>query len=589
MPHAPDLSGTALDGRYELHAVIGEGTFGRVYRGLDRRLARRVAVKVIKPWWAEDPNWVRSFEREAQLLASVNDPGIVQIFDVGSAPEGLYYVAEMVDGESLVDRLRSGPLEPGEAREIAEQLARALASAHARRVVHRDVKPANVLITDDGRIKVADFGVAQLAEGSSEGIAGTIVGTPRYMAPEQARGGLTTPATDVYGLGVVLYEMLAGHPPFEGGSAVELAFHHVHDAPPPLPESTPPALAGVVERALAKDPAARYPDGGAMAAALQDAEPEEPLRSSARPHGATLLAPPPTRAEAATRLIDKPAPASAPTRVGNAYSTRRNVNPSERRQRVALFVCALLLVAGMVVGAIALAPGHVRVPNLNGLTRARAGSRAKHAGLQAQFGHRYSAKARGTVIGQSPQPGKRVSDGTMVRVTLSAGPAPVPVPKVTGDSSGQAEAALGAVRLHATVTEVTDPGVATGTVTAQAPNAGRRIAPGSTVSLSVARAPSWHSLTSFTGSRSVPFKIRGQRWQIVYGMSYQGTCTLIFICQGPTATVTNVTTGATVDQFDLSDGSGHAKTLTSGPGVYQVSISPGADTAKWSLEVSDYY
>ena len=113
MPHAPDLSGTALDGRYELHAVIGEGTFGRVYRGLDRRLARRVAVKVIKPWWAEDPNWVRSFEREAQLLASVNDPGIVQIFDVGSAPEGLYYVAEMVDGESLVDRLRDGPARAG--------------------------------------------------------------------------------------------------------------------------------------------------------------------------------------------------------------------------------------------------------------------------------------------------------------------------------------------------------------------------------------------------------------------------------------------------------------------------------------------
>src|SRR5689334_16665332 len=172
---APDLSGIALDGRYELHALIGEGTFGRVYRGRDRRLARRVAVKVIKPWWAEDPDWVRSFEREAQLLASVNAPGIVQIFDVGSAPEGLYYVTEMVEGQSLVERLRAGPVEPSEASEMAEQLARALASAHARRVVHRDVKPANVLIDLEGRVKVTDFGVARLAEGSSDGVGGTVV------------------------------------------------------------------------------------------------------------------------------------------------------------------------------------------------------------------------------------------------------------------------------------------------------------------------------------------------------------------------------------------------------------------------------
>ncbi len=170
--------------------MIGEGTFGRVYRGRDRRLARQVAVKVIKPWWAEDPDWVQSFEREAQLLASISDPGIVQIFDVGSAPEGLYYVAELVAGESLAHRLLAGPLDPAAAVDIAEQLSRALARAHAQRVVHRDVKPANVLLSPDGRVKVGDFGVARLAEGSSDGVGATIVGTPRYMAPEQARGRL---------------------------------------------------------------------------------------------------------------------------------------------------------------------------------------------------------------------------------------------------------------------------------------------------------------------------------------------------------------------------------------------------------------
>jgi len=253
MPHAPDLSGRALDGRYELHAVIGEGTFGRVYRGRDRRLDRPVAIKVIKPWWAEDPVWVRSFEREAQLLARVHDPGIVQIFDVGHANEGLYYVAELVDGESLAARLRRGPIPPSEAREIAEQLCRALAPAHAQRIVHRDIKPANVLLSADGRIKVADFGVARLAEGSTDGAGATIVGTPRYMAPEQARGQPTSPATDVYAIGIVLYEMLAGRPPFSERSAVELALRHLHDPPPPLPASTPSALAAIVERSLATD------------------------------------------------------------------------------------------------------------------------------------------------------------------------------------------------------------------------------------------------------------------------------------------------------------------------------------------------
>jgi eukaryotic-like serine/threonine-protein kinase len=198
---APDLRGRALNGRYELHALIGEGTFGLVYRGIDRRLARAVAVKVIKPWWSEDPEWMRRFEREAQLLARVDDPGIVRIFDVGHAPEGLYYVSELVDGESLASRLASGPMAPWEACEVAEQLCGALAQAHAQRIVHRDIKPGNILISARGQVKVGDFGVADVADASNEGASITIVGTPRYMAPEQGQGRPATTATDVYSVG----------------------------------------------------------------------------------------------------------------------------------------------------------------------------------------------------------------------------------------------------------------------------------------------------------------------------------------------------------------------------------------------------
>ena len=268
MPIAPDLSGRALNDRYELHAVIGEGAFGRVYSGWDRRLERTVAIKMIKPWWAEDPDWAPNFEREARLLARISHPGIVQIFDVGKADEGLYYVSELVDGESLAARLKRGPIAPWEAAGIAEQLCKALAQAHAERVIHRDVKPANILISSEGRLKVGDFGVARLAEGSTDGASATIVGTPRYMAPEQARGRRATPATDVYSVGVVMYEMLAGRPPFTEHSAVELALRHLHDRPPKLPSRTPAEIDEIVARALAKEPGKRYADGAAMADAL---------------------------------------------------------------------------------------------------------------------------------------------------------------------------------------------------------------------------------------------------------------------------------------------------------------------------------
>ena len=608
LPRAPDLSGLALDGRYELHAVIGEGAFGRVYRGRDRRLARVVAVKVIKPWWAEDPDWVRSFEREAQLLASISDPGIVQIYDVGSAPQGIYYVAELVDGESLVDRLADGPLGAGEAVDIAEQLARALATAHAQRVVHRDIKPGNVLISHDGRVKVADFGVARLAEGSTDGGTGTVVGTPRYMAPEQAQGGHITPATDVYGVGVVLYEMLAGHPPFRGGSAVELAMRHVNEAPPPLPADTPDSLEQIVTHALAKDPDDRYPDASALATALSEVRTalEDELDDGAEAPSGTgsvaLLAPPDTATTtraAPTRPLRgpvSPAPANDPqpeaTRIGDPYSPRRNVNPPARRRRIALLGLVLLLGAGMLVGAVALAPGHVRVPNLHGLTRGRANAAAHHADLHLTFGHRYSTSPRGTVIDQHPRARARVGEGTTVRVTLSAGPAPVEVPKLLGSSEGEAATLLNTVKLRASATQVPAPGVSPGTVTRQSPPPGASVPPDSSVRISVAEAPQWRPLTSAegtSGGHSVPFKIRGSRWQLVYGMAYQGTCTFVFFCSGPTATVTNVTTGATVDQFGLGEGSGRTHTETSGPGIYEVSVSPGSDTARWSIKVDDYY
>ena len=350
MPHAPDLSGCALDDRYELHAMIGEGAFGRVYEGLDRRLARPVAVKVIKPWWAEDPEWVATFERETRLLARVSDPGIVQIFDVGHAPEGLYYVSELVDGENLASRLRRGPSPAWEACGVAAQLCRALARAHAQRIVHRDVKPANILLSTDGRVKVGDFGVARLAEGSTDGTAATIVGTPRYMAPEQGRGRPTTPATDVYSVGVVLYEMLAGEPPFTGDSVVELALLHLQEPPPPLSARLPTALVEITQRALAKDPADRYRrrrrDGRGAARRSSPVRrrtpgaPPPPARPRTRRARAPSWEPAPVRHDAG-RPVERPARAAEaaagrPRSAGAAAAPRRpGARPTRHAARTA--------------------------------------------------------------------------------------------------------------------------------------------------------------------------------------------------------------------------------------------------------------
>ena len=590
-PKTADLSGRALNDRYELHALIGEGAFGRVYRGRDRRLARPVAIKVIKAWWSEQPDWVRRFEREAQLMASVSDPGIVQIFDVGYASEGLYYVTELVEGESVAARLRRGPLAISVARDVVEQLCRALAPAHARRVVHRDIKPANVLIASTGRVKVADFGVARLL-GRGDNVAATVVGTPSYMAPEQARGRGTTPATDVYSVGVVLYEMLAGRPPFSGATAVDLALCHLQDPVPALPPTIPHALRAVVERALAKDPDRRYRDGAAMAEAL--AHTRRSAESPPVAAGLTIEGQEGAGTPGAP-VADRHGAARGPagTLVAPWISAGQDPRPRRRRGTTAAFTVALVLLLGLVGGAILIGSSRqVRVPDLRGMTRAQISARLRRAHLHLGFRSRYSAKRLDTAIEQTPAPGTRVTEGSRVIALLSAGPPPVAVPRIVGFSSGDARRSLGQLGLHAAIHEVPAPGVAAGTVTGQTPAAGVKLRPGAAVTVSVAETPRWREVDTFTdqiGRASSPIRIRGTRWRIVYRLSYNGTCTFVFFCMGPTARVVSTDRGTTLTTFDLNEGSDQVRTFDSGPGVYQIEVAPGDDSANWSAQVQDYY
>jgi len=573
-----------LDGRYELHEVIGEGTFGRVYRGFDRRLARPVAVKLIKPWWTEDPEWAERFEREAQLMARLAHPGIVQIHDVGQAEEGAYYVAELVEGESLAHRLRRGALSAGEAADVAEQFCRALAHAHARRVVHRDVKPENVLLQLDGRVKVGDFGVARLAEATSEARVGTVLGTPHYMAPEQARGQSPTPASDVYGAGVVLYEMLAGRPPFTAPSALELALRHATDPPPALPGHVPETLAQIVGRALAKEPHARYSTAKEMADALAGAPPPPDASTSA---GATPASTP--RGPEVTPVAPR---GPAATRVAPRRGPRRNVNPGEARRYRTLWALVLVVLASLILGAVLSSGGNERVPRLLGLHAEAARAKLRHRDLRLRIGHRYAAAPAGTVISQRPAAGARAADGSTVDVVVSAGPPPVALPQLLGHRSVDAVAILSRLGLIAHVTRVAAPGVTPGLVVQQSPGATKPAIRGSEVTLSVAEVPRWRPLRSFSGDgsgQSGVIQIRGSRWRLVYGMGYDGTCQWIFFCSGPSARIINAASGQTVDQFSLNEGDNQTRVLSSGPGAYQISVMPGSDGAHWQLQIQDDY
>ncbi|MDQ3982396.1 MAG: protein kinase, partial [Actinomycetota bacterium] len=265
-------AGGLLGGRYRLEETIAAGGMGTVFAATDERLHRRVAVKVLKEHLATDPKFVERFGREARAAAALSHPNVATVFDFGEDDGTPFIVMEMAPGRDLARVLREeGPLAPERARGIAAQICAALGHAHAAGLVHRDVKPANVIVDDGDRVKVTDFGIARATGDSTLTAAGSVLGSAHYISPEQASGASVTPATDVYSAGIVLYEMLTKTLPFTADSALAVALRHVSDevpAPSLVNPDVPASLDEIVARATAKDPAARWATAGAMAAAL---------------------------------------------------------------------------------------------------------------------------------------------------------------------------------------------------------------------------------------------------------------------------------------------------------------------------------
>jgi beta-lactam-binding protein with PASTA domain/tRNA A-37 threonylcarbamoyl transferase component Bud32 len=402
--------GSVVDGRYRVVSRLGSGGMADVYCADDLQLGRKVALKVLYRRFAEDQEFVERFRREASSAAGLQHQHVVSVYDRGEW-DGTYWIAmEYLEGRSLKRLIiEEGPLEPARAIDLAIQILRAARFAHRRGIIHRDLKPHNVIVDAEGRAKVTDFGIAR-AGASDMTQTGSIMGTAQYLSPEQAQGHAVSAQSDIYSIGIILYEMLTGRLPFEGESAVTIALKQVNEEPVPPSQLNPaisPGLEAAVMRALAKDPAQRYPDADAFIAALQG----EDVPATE----VTAIAPAPAAPAAAAAL---PPP----------------VDPEAEGRRWWAWLLGLLLVAALIVGGVLLFAGtqKVTVPDVVGASQASAEKALRDKGFSTDSTFETSTKPKGEVIGQDPPGGAKAKKGSTVHLTVSGGPGQANVPSVAG-------------------------------------------------------------------------------------------------------------------------------------------------------------
>jgi len=489
-----------LNDRYEIQSRLGRGGMADVFLGHDRLLDRAVAVKVLFPEYANDPNFVERFRREAQAAANLSHPNIVAVYDWGQAGTTYFIVMEYVAGRTLGEIVRTdGPLMAQRAADIADEVAGALGFAHRNGVVHRDVKPGNILVATNGTVKVADFGIARALNSATEqGLtqAGAVMGTATYFSPEQAQGANPDPRSDLYSLGIVMHEMVAGQPPFIGDNPVAIAYRQVHDQPPALSQLRPDVPRGyeaIVSKLLAKKPELRYQTADELRADLRRFR-----------DGQTVLAMAPVVAVGTTTA---PTPAVRPAAVIAAAPPTRampagpvpppivyNID-DEGPNRTGWWVLAALLallllgLAGWFLWRAVTDAGstsdRVLVKDVRNQTLDVAKRTLEADGLKPVEKPLFKdGIAIGTVYDQDPLPGAEIATGSEVILTFNPGKGTVKLPNLVGMDRVQAEAALSLLGLSANVEERTDPTAAAGIVIAQDPPAGD-IPAGSTVKLTV--------------------------------------------------------------------------------------------------------
>ncbi len=489
--------------RYQVTHLIARGGMATVYRAQDTLLNRAVALKILYPELSEDPLFVERFRREAQAAANLSHPNIVPVFDWGEDSETYFIVMELVDGVSLAEMLRNSvTLTAARSAQIVAQVAAALGYAHRSGVVHRDVKPGNILITRDGQVKVTDFGIAQAVSSEDHlAEAGSVMGTATYFSPEQAEGAAVDGRSDVYSLGVVLYEMLVGRPPFVGDTPVEVSSQHVHNAVPPMTQfsaSVPKDLEAIVMEALNKSPSNRYQSADELRADLIRFSEGQPVHAALR--DTAFFGADATRSVAA---VTGERTRSVPIMQGPRTDVRRR----RRSYSGALLVLAILLIGGAAYAFVQHdKTSTVIMPNVVGKQQTAAEKTLKSDGLLYGIRFETSHTPKGTVISTSPDSGISIVKGDSVSLLVSEGITTTPetVQDVVGDGITTAQSTLSAEKLSSKIsyTSVPPQGVnnpAPNIVLIQQPPGGTHVQSGTVVILTVLAPSSKYPLVSVNG------------------------------------------------------------------------------------------
>jgi beta-lactam-binding protein with PASTA domain len=503
--------GQLIDGRYRVLRKIGAGGMADVYLARDETLGRQVAVKVLLPRFADDRQFVERFRREAQAAAGLNHPNIVSVYDRGQVGSTYYIVMEYLQGETLKDFIRRhGRLAPRDAIALALELLAAVQYAHEHHVVHRDIKSQNIMLDEHDRAKVTDFGIARAGDSSMTEV-GAVLGTAQYLAPEQAKGQPADERSDLYSVGVVLYEMLTGRVPFKGDTAVSVALKHVNELPPEpiaLAPDLPPSLNRVVLKALAKNPDRRYNSAAQFASDLRAVVKGGPLVAAGYDVGderTQAVAPLPFGDEA-TRVMGGQTASAAPTRVAPraAVSERPITPPTRKRRRVWPWVLLATVIALAAIGGFllyrALTGTAVAVPGVVGQQQQAAAAELTKAGFKVDAKTTYSDQypQAGVVARQSPSGGTDLRKGETVTIYVSKGPEHIQLDNLFGLTAAEASSRLKSQGLvpkqHSGYSAQ-----AVGTVFKQDPAAFATVARGETVSFWVSKGPSTVSVPDLSG------------------------------------------------------------------------------------------
>jgi eukaryotic-like serine/threonine-protein kinase len=518
-------AGTVIDGRYKVLHRLGSGGMADVFLAEDDQLGRKVALKLLHRRFSEDPGFVERFRREAQAAAGLQHPNVVSVYDRG-AYDGTYYIAmEYVPGRSLKQVIRDdAPLDPVRAIEITLQILKAARFAHRHGVIHRDLKPHNAIVDESGHVKVTDFGIAR-AGASDMTETGSIMGTAQYLSPEQAQGHAVSASSDLYSVGVVLYEMLTGHVPFDAEAAVTIALKHVSEAPTAptrINPRIPPELEQVVLWTLNKDPADRPKDADELIAALESARrsilsgsPGERTASMAAVGAGAVLAAgtEPPVADGAKTASEGSTPPPGETTYPPALYEDGGVPPetpgSKEEQKRKLWrdpwlwvavVLALLLAGGAAAYFLTKSTPQVVVPNVINQQLPIARTILQNEGFQINVTQQTSNAPPQTVIAEIPAGGTKADKGSTVNLTVSSGPASVNVPSVVGETEAQARKALAkaGLKVGRTITQTSDQ-FAAGTVIDTSPSAGQPVPSGSMVTLVVSSGKAKVNVPDVTG------------------------------------------------------------------------------------------